>query len=111
MKNVRYVDTEIDFSTLSGAYNLGEILPVGTRILFIFLQVLSTFDGNPVITVGDTINSTKYMDIDSSDLSELGVYTQLVLDRLEIVSQGRIYWNPGASTAGSLKVVAVLAEP
>ncbi|WP_246839473.1 hypothetical protein [Leptospira licerasiae] len=111
MKNVRYVDTEIDFSTPSGAYNLGEILPVGTRILFIFVQVLSIFDGNPSITVGDTVNALKYLDNDSSDLSELGIYNQLVLDRLEIVSQGRIYWNPGDSTKGSLKVVAVLAEP
>ncbi|TGK41230.1 hypothetical protein [Leptospira andrefontaineae] len=111
VKNVRYIDAQIDFSTPSGTYNLGEILPVGTRVLFIFIQILSTFDGSPAITVGDTINSTKYIENETSDLTELGIYSQLILDQIELISQGRIYWNPGGSTAGSLKVVAVIAEP
>ncbi|EJZ42327.1 hypothetical protein LEP1GSC178_0095 [Leptospira licerasiae str. MMD4847] len=111
MKNVQFIETEIDFSTPSGAYNLGEVLAIGANILYVFLQVKSVFDGLPSVTIGDTTNSTKYMDENSSDLFEEGNYIGLVLDKFQLISQCRIYWNPGDSTKGNLRVCALITEP
>ncbi|MCG6195655.1 hypothetical protein LFX25_20645 [Leptospira sp. FAT2] len=104
LKNLFVSETEIDFSNPLGSYNLGEVLGINSLVSHIVVKVILPFDGNPVLTIGDTTSVDKWFDEGGVDLSEIGVFFGVVLDRIESTTQAKIYWNPKFSSKGKAKI-------
>ncbi|TGJ99846.1 hypothetical protein EHO57_13885 [Leptospira langatensis] len=111
LKKVNLAEAEIDFSSPAGSFNLGDILQTNSTVVQVLVRVTQAFDGLPSISVGDTVSQDSWLNEDGIDLSEVGVFLSMVLEKLLTVTQGRVYWDPGGSTVGSLKVFLLVTDP
>lgn len=111
LKKLNVAETTIAFSNPAGAFNIGDILQINSVVLQILVRIDTPFDGNPTLTIGDTLVADKWMDIMGIDLTERGVYLGFCVETLSAITQARSYWNPGGCTTGSMKVYMLISDP
>jgi len=111
MSNVVLSEVKIESTLAPGSFNLGEILQVGTLIFQVILSVKTPFDGNPSLTVGDTLTQNRFLDSSQISFSEQGSYFSIPLETIEAVNQCKVYWNPGGSSTGSAKLYLISSNP
>ncbi|WP_241548321.1 hypothetical protein [Leptospira yasudae] len=104
MKNLFVAESEIDFSSPLGSYNLGDVLAINSLISHLFVKVVIPFDGNPTLTIGDSITVDKWFDASGLDLSESGIYSGIVLEKIQSTTQAKVYWNPKICSKGKVKI-------
>lgn len=111
LKKINLVSAELNYLQPPGTLNLGDILLTGTKVIQILIKVKTSFDGNPVLTIGTNSNPIQYAESDQIDLSETGVYLAMVLESLDIATQIRAFWNPNGALQGEAEIFALLTDP
>lgn len=110
IKNLFISKTEIDFSCPLGTYNVGDLLPLNSIVLEVFLKIDVPFDGNPSLTIGNTTNPSGWFDSLGIDFLETGIFVSSVFEQNSSTTQGRAYWNPNTCTKGRFTIFLLYSE-
>lgn len=92
---------------LTNASSSGTIFTVdaGTRITGITLEVKTPFDGNPVVQVGDAVDSDRLLEDNLVDLAEAGTYALDVNYLYDADTNVLLDFVSGGATTGEANIV------
>lgn len=98
------LDVEVDVNSTS-PIEIGKI-STGRRVTLITVTVEEEFDGNPVLSMQDTVNNVELMSNSLIDLSQLGIYSTSSDYYFDTGSDTTITatFDPGGATQGLLKI-------
>lgn len=89
-----------DFSDLASAFVVG-VVPIGKSVYRVAVDVVSAFDNNAIVTVGDDIGEARLMLSDELDLTVADRFTSEPDYVTEADTTFKIYPVSGTPTVGS----------